>query len=71
MTLRQARKMSDMTQKEVAKKLGISVVTYMKLENNPEMTTIGQAKKLSSLFGISYDDIFFNSNSTLIRVINN
>lgn len=67
MTLKQARRMSDITQLEVAEKLGVHVQTYREIEKNPENATVKQAKILSEIFNVSYDDIFFSSDSTLSR----
>lgn len=60
-TLKQARKHADKTQLEMAKILGISRDTYMKLERSPEEVTIKQALIISNITGIPYDDIFFTS----------
>ncbi|MEK4149053.1 helix-turn-helix transcriptional regulator [Robertmurraya sp. FSL W8-0741] len=66
-TLRQARLLKGLTQKEVAEKLGVHVHTYSKMEKCPDEVTIGDAKKLSEILQFSYDFIFFNDNSTLSR----
>ncbi|MBN8253583.1 helix-turn-helix transcriptional regulator [Priestia flexa] len=69
-TLKQARLLKGLTQKEVAKKLGVHVQTYSNMERNPDDVTVGEAKLISEILGFSYDFIFFNDNSTLSRVIN-
>ena len=61
MNIREARESSKMTQEEVAGHLGISRVTYGKMERDPELMTLSDAKALSELFGISLEDIFFSS----------
>lgn len=66
-SLKQARLLKGLTQKEVAEKLGIHKQTYGKLEKNPDEVTIGQAKQISQILDFSYDFIFFNTNSTLSR----
>ncbi len=58
-TLKQARKHADKTQLEMARILGISRDTYIKLEHSPENVTIKQALIISDVTGIPYDDIFF------------
>ncbi|WP_144506666.1 helix-turn-helix domain-containing protein [Bacillus mycoides] len=68
LTMRQARLVKGITQQEMALKLNVHVDTYRKMEKNPDEVTIGNAKKISNLLGISYDQIFFNDNSTLSRV---
>ena len=59
LNLRQARRLKDKTQNEMAELLNMHVQSYRKLEENPDLTTIGQAKKISDFLGISYDEIFF------------
>mgnify|MGYP003315178887 CR=1 FL=1 len=59
LTLRQARKAREKTQKEVADYIGVDRTTYIKLEENPEKMTIAQAKKVSEFLDINYDMIFF------------
>lgn len=58
-TLKQARLLKELSQEHMASVLGVHVQTYRKLEENPGMVTINQAKLLSAELGISYDDIFF------------
>lgn len=61
MNIKEARQSSKMTQEEVAGYLGISRVTYGKMERDPELITLCDAKALSELFGIPLEDIFFSS----------
>lgn len=58
-SLRQARRMMDKSQNELAALLNIHVQTYRKLEENPDSATVEQAKKISKFLGIPYDEIFF------------
>ncbi|PEE37827.1 helix-turn-helix domain-containing protein [Bacillus cereus] len=67
-TMRQARLVKGITQQDMAQKLNVHVDTYRKMEKHPDRVTIGNAKKISNLLGISYDQIFFNDYSTLSRV---
>ena len=62
LNLRQARRLKEKTQDEMADLLNIHVQTYRKIEENPDDTTIGQAKKIADFLGIPYDDIFFADN---------
>ena len=57
--MKQARLLKEKSQHEMADLLEVHVQTYRKLEENPDLTTIGQAKKISKYLGVSYDDIFF------------
>ena len=49
-----------MTQKEVAERIGVSVVTYIKMENDVNSISIGDAKRLAKILGASYNAIFFD-----------
>lgn len=62
-TLRQARRLADKTQSETAKFLNVCRNTYNKIEQHPSKATIEQAKKLSTFFGLPYDEIFFGDES--------
>ncbi|MCU4757435.1 helix-turn-helix transcriptional regulator [Bacillus cereus] len=68
LTIKQARLIKGFTQNEMAQQLNVHVQTYRNMENHPDEVTVGNAKKICDLLGISYDQIFFNDNSTLSRV---
>lgn len=59
LNLRQARRLKDKTQDEMAALLKMHVQSYRKLEENPELVTIEQAKKIADFLGFTYDEIFF------------
>lgn len=61
MEIVEARKNAKLTQEEVAGHLGITRQTYSKMESSPETISMGEASKLAQLFGVSVDDIFFES----------
>jgi transcriptional regulator with XRE-family HTH domain len=61
LTLRQARRLREKSQEELARQIGVHVNTYRKLEENPDTVTIAMAKRISQVLGISYDEIFFAS----------
>lgn len=63
-TVRQARRLAERTQREMAHSMGISRDTYRKIELNPEIATIEQAKSISRIVGIPMDKIIFARNST-------
>ena len=63
-TIRQARRLAEKTQSEMADLLGISRDTYRKIELYPEQATIAQARSISKIVKIPVDQIFFASNST-------
>lgn len=62
-TMKQARVGADMTQQEVADKMGIHVQTYQRMETHPEDVTIRQGKLFSSIVNMRFEDIFFTSTS--------
>ena len=69
MSIRQARRMRDISQNRMAADMGIHVQTYRKLENHPGEATIEQAKRIAQLLGMSYDELnFFEEDSTLSSV---
>ena len=59
LSLRQARRLKDKTQVEMAKVLKINVMTYRKIEDKPDIATIEQAKKIAEYLGVDYNEIFF------------
>lgn len=59
LSLRQARRLKDKTQKDMAKMLKVHVMTYRKIEENPDLATIEQAKKMAEYLGVNYNEIFF------------
>ncbi len=70
LTIKQARLLKGFTQNDMAQELNVHVQTYRNMENHPDEVTVGNAKKISDLLDISYDQIFFNDNSTLSRIYN-
>lgn len=65
LSLRQARRLKEKTQNEMAKLLGINPDTYRKIEVNPDLATIEQAKKIADYLGFDLDEIFFARESQL------
>ena len=61
LNLRQARRIRDKTQEEMATLLNVHVQTYRKIEENPNEATVEQAKKISNYLQVPYDEIFFAS----------
>ena len=58
-TLKALRANADLTQSEVAEKIGVSITTWSKWENKQRFPTVDKVEKISELFGVSYDDIIF------------
>ena len=63
-SVKQARQYAGLTQRETAKKLGISRDSYRKMEIAPESASIALAKRFSEIVGIPIDQIFFTEKST-------
>lgn len=59
LNLRQARRLKEKTQGEMAALLGIHVHTYRKIEENPDSATVEQAKKISEYLCVPYNELFF------------
>lgn len=59
-TLKQARLLCDKTQKQMAELLSVSRDTYRKIEENPDLSTVKQAKQICQITGLSIDQIFFD-----------
>jgi DNA-binding XRE family transcriptional regulator len=65
LSLRHLRIINNKTQDDMAKMLSVHIQTYRKIEENPEIATIKQAKMISSYLGVTVDEIFFYSLSLL------
>lgn len=66
-TIKQARAYAGFTQTEMAEKLGIHRSTYMKIENDPSLATIGQIFRISEITGIGIEQFFLGNNSTNVE----
>ena len=62
MTLKALRVNADMTQKETAERLGISVSTLMFWEQGKRYPNVKDIQKIEKLFNVNYDDIIFQDN---------
>lgn len=59
-TLRQIRLMREITQGDMANKLGVHRNTYTNWEENPGKIPVEQAKRISEILQADMNDIFFN-----------
>lgn len=59
-TLKAARVNAGLTQKEVAEKMGVSIQTINKWENNLKIVKLGSFNKLCKLYNKNVNEIFFN-----------
>lgn len=60
-TLKELRARKNMTQADVAKKLGISAQTYCTWENDFGIVKMRAASSVAKLFGVKVDEIKFRS----------
>lgn len=58
-TLRAARTNANLTQKEAAKKIGVSKETISNWENGITSPSVGKFKQIEKIYGISYDELDF------------
>jgi DNA-binding XRE family transcriptional regulator len=58
---KQARLISDLSQEQVANKLGVHVQTYRKWEKTPDEMPVGTAKQFAEIVKLPVDEIFFVS----------
>lgn len=54
------RAMSDLTQEQLADKIGVSRQTVVAIENNKYLPSLGLAFKIVGLFKVKIEDIFIN-----------
>lgn len=64
-TLPVARKIADLTQKDIASALGVSESTVINWEKGRSEPTVIQAQKISELTGIPLDCIIFLPSNTV------
>lgn len=64
MSIRQARRAKEITQKEMAESLQVHVQTYRRIEEHPETATIAQARRIAEKLCMSYNDLIFTHYST-------
>lgn len=63
LTLKQARLISGLTQKQLAEKIGVHTTTIAAWEKEPSKVSISNAIKIAELLDMSIS-IFLNNNST-------
>lgn len=63
-TVKQARQLAGYSQQAIASKMDIDVGTYRRIEENPDKSSVENAKKFCAIVGLPIDCIFFTPNST-------
>lgn len=66
-TMKQARVGVDLTQREVAERLGVHVQSYIKYEKDPDTMTLKNAKRFADIVGVDFDTLFLKNKSNDIR----
>ena len=66
-TMKQARVGVELTQREVAERLGVHVQSYIKYEKDPDTMTLKTAKRFADLVGVDFDTIFLHDKYNDIR----
>ena len=59
--LKAYRALNQKSQGDMAKLLGITIVSYNRKENGKDDFTLQQCKKLADCFGLSIDSLFLNN----------
>lgn len=59
LTVREWRRVREISQENMAQSLGIHVNTYQLWEKNPEKIPISKAMEIASLLNVGMDDIVF------------
>jgi putative transcriptional regulator len=58
------RAMHDLTQEQLADKLGVSRQTVIAIESNKYLPSLGLAFKIAGLFKVRIEEIFINDDKT-------
>lgn len=61
MTVRAHRRAREISQEEMAYRLGVHVNTYQNWEKEPEKITIANATRIAEIFGVPVNEIEFLS----------
>lgn len=69
--LREAREKKGLTQSDIAQILGISLRTYQRIEKKPDARKIEDMSKITSILGVSRDQIINGSNNIVTHGQNN
>lgn len=63
LTIRQWRRAKEITQEQMAEKLGVHVNTYQNWEESPGKISVTKAVQIAEIFGVTLDDILFQNES--------
>lgn len=65
--LKELRKKNNLTNQKMGELLGVSKVFYWQLENNKRRISYDMAYKISQIFNVKPDDIFYDETKTKIK----
>lgn len=68
LTVKQARRLADKKQSEIANAIGVCEQTYRRIEREPWTATIAQGLAIARYLGVSFDSLFFDRNSNLTGI---
>lgn len=63
-TPKMARVGANLTQIEIAEKLGVHPQTYAAFEKHPDKMSVGMAKRFSDIVGIDMDELDFSTHNS-------
>ena len=64
LTMRQWRKVKELSQEYMAERIGVHVNTYINWEKEPEKISIENSQKISEILEIPINDILFKKEPT-------
>ena len=64
MTIREMRRIKEISQEEMAEHCGVHVNTYMRWEKNQNEIKLAYAKLIAEKLGANLEDIFLSSDTT-------
>lgn len=67
-TLKELRARKNMTQSEVAEKIGVATQTYNAWEKDVSNVAIGKVNALAEIFGVTIGEIFLPCNMKNIHI---
>lgn len=61
LTIRQWRRVKDLSQEQMANDLGVTRQTIANWENKPELLSIAAVSRIAEYFGVAFGDIRFDA----------
>lgn len=67
-SLKELRARNNLTQEEIAKKLGISRQSYISIEKRPSKVNVARLSQIAEILGVTLGDIFLTDYHTNSKV---